>query len=131
MATGMWQETRDAVVGLFRRSGRERRAALEAQLDANAALVRAPRSRRRCGARCSPTGTWSLRRCCGTTRWPGRRRPPGRLRRHRPRPGRMSGPTQTNAAKDSATLNAVQYGTQYAYGPGHRAPAPEDGEQRG
>ncbi|MET7303179.1 hypothetical protein [Embleya sp. NPDC005575] len=40
MATDLWQGTRDAVLGLFGRVDRRRRDAVEAQLDANAALVR-------------------------------------------------------------------------------------------
>ncbi|UCM91260.1 hypothetical protein [Streptomyces marincola] len=39
MATDLWQSTREAVVGLFRRAGRGRRATVAAQLDNNAALV--------------------------------------------------------------------------------------------
>ena len=39
MATDLWQGTRDAVAGLFRRGGRRRRAAVVAQLENNAALV--------------------------------------------------------------------------------------------
>lgn len=40
MATDLWQGARDTVLGLFRRDERGHRAAIEAQLDGNAALVR-------------------------------------------------------------------------------------------
>lgn len=41
MATDLWQATRARALDLFRRSDRTRRAAVEAQLDGNEALVRA------------------------------------------------------------------------------------------
>ncbi|GAB2698600.1 hypothetical protein [Kitasatospora kifunensis] len=44
MATDLWQGTREAVVGLFRRADRGQRGAVEVRLDRNAALVRAAAS---------------------------------------------------------------------------------------
>ncbi|MFF7633567.1 hypothetical protein ACFZB9_10510 [Kitasatospora sp. NPDC008050] len=44
MATDLWQGTREAALGLFRRSERGQRCAFEDRLDRNAALVRAAAS---------------------------------------------------------------------------------------
>ncbi|MFE0099801.1 hypothetical protein [Streptomyces sp. NPDC059009] len=127
MATDMWQETRNAFVRLFRRSGRERRAALETQLDANAALVQGSETPE--DVQRALFAYWTLELAELLRHDPADREAVARLAASVDTgrgPGRAPAPTQTNAARDSATVNAVQYGTQYACGPAH--PASQDRE---
>ncbi|MFG2721833.1 hypothetical protein ACGFW5_26635 [Streptomyces sp. NPDC048416] len=121
MATDAWQETRNAVVALFHPSDRRRRAALEGRLDGNAALIRSatdPDDVRRtlCAywnlelaalLRSDPSGRAALARLAATVDG-GRGRGPG---------DRVL--EQTNTARESGTVIALQYGTQHAYGNQH------------
>ncbi|CAL9571502.1 hypothetical protein SUDANB145_04834 [Streptomyces sp. enrichment culture] len=111
MATDVWQETRNTVVGLFRRSGDGRGAAVEHRLDDDAALLRdagAPDDVRRI-----LSGYWSLELAA--------------LLRRDPSCGPLLAPLaaaagpgasvlrQTNTARDGAAVFAVQQGTQHAH----------------
>ncbi|MEU5362928.1 hypothetical protein ABZ354_05385 [Streptomyces sp. NPDC005925] len=114
MATDTWQETRGAMAGLFRRG---RRAALEAQLDGNAELVRdspSPDDVRRALLgywaqelaallRQDPAGRDELARLVASL---------GGLPADDPRAGVVR---QTNTARDSATVFAVQGGSQHIH----------------
>ncbi|MFF1682429.1 hypothetical protein ACFVYG_41095 [Streptomyces sp. NPDC058256] len=115
MATDAWQETRNAVVGLFRRG---RRAGVEDQLDGNAELVRdsaTPDDVRR-----ALLGYWTHELATLLHRDPSCRDPLARLA------DTVDGTlvdglrahvlVQTNTAQDSATLFAVQQGSQHVYG---------------
>jgi hypothetical protein len=120
MATDLWQETRSAVVALFRPADRRRRAALEAQLDGNAALVREaaePEEVRR-----ALLVYWSLELAALLRRDTAVSAALARLAAAAgPGPGGGArGPAlrQTNTARDRASVFAVQHGTQHAYGPG-------------
>ncbi|MEU3031881.1 hypothetical protein ACPCBC_33570 [Streptomyces incarnatus] len=119
MATDLWQETRGAVVALFR-PDRRRRAALESQLDGNATLVRqAPDPD---AARQALLSYWTLELTALLRRDPAVRAALERLAAAvADAPG--DGPRgrvlrQTNTAHDSGTVFAVQQGEQHAYGAG-------------
>ncbi|MFJ2826832.1 hypothetical protein ACIPC1_04375 [Streptomyces sp. NPDC087263] len=118
MATDVWQETRSAFVGLFHRSDRDRRAAVAAQLDGNAALVgesAAPDDVRR-----TLFDYWTMELAALLDRDPSCRDSLARLA------AAADGAlvdglrayvlVQTNTARDSATVFAVQRGTQHAHG---------------
>ncbi|MFF9345873.1 hypothetical protein [Streptomyces sp. NPDC014734] len=122
MATDVWQDTRNAVVGLFRRSGRGRRSALEAQLDANAALVRGAVDPE--GVRGTLLAYWALELAVLLRDDPAARGVVARLAAAADGGrgiGSAPAPTQTNTARDSATVNAVQYGIQHTWDPGRPA----------
>ncbi|WP_327315089.1 hypothetical protein [Streptomyces sp. NBC_01235] len=120
MATDMWLETRDTVVGLFRRAdrdgGHDHGAGLEGRLDGNAALVQdsaTPDDVRR-----ALFGYWTLELAALLRRDPSCGEPLARLAS-----GvdatllnglRANASGQTNTARDSGTVFAVQYGTQHA-----------------
>ncbi|MEU8968395.1 hypothetical protein AB0D11_03815 [Streptomyces monashensis] len=119
MATDMWQDTRTAVVGLFRRCGRARRAALETQLNANAALVRDSTDPDE--ARRTLFAYWTLELAAVLRDDPDGRAAVARLAASVDG-GRRPAFRQTNTARDAATVFAVQHGTQHAYGTSPRAP---------
>lgn len=111
MATDVWRDTRNTVVGLFHRSGDDRGAAVEHRLDDDAALLRdagAPDDVRR-----ALSGYWSLELAA--------------LLRRDPSCGPLlaglaatAGPgasvlRQTNTAQKGAAVFAVQQGTQHAH----------------
>ncbi|SDO42049.1 hypothetical protein SAMN04487981_110309 [Streptomyces sp. cf386] len=118
MATDAWLETRGAITGLFRRG---RRAALEAQLDGNAELVRdspSPDDVRR-----ALFGYWTQELAALLREDPSCRDPlvrlvdafdaaDGTLAEGR----RAHALRQTNTARDSATVFAVQHGSQHIHG---------------
>ncbi|MFE9415888.1 hypothetical protein ACFYMX_09600 [Streptomyces griseofuscus] len=117
MATDLWQETRGAVVALFR-PDRRRRAALESQLDGNAALVRqAPDPD---AARRALFSYWTLELTALLRRDPAVRAALERLAAAvEDAPGggtRGRVLRQTNTAHGSGTVFAVQQGDQHAYG---------------
>lgn len=131
MATDLWLGTRSAVLGLFRRSDRTRRAAVEAQLDGNAVLVReaaVPDDVRR-----ALFGFWTLELAALLRRDPDCREPLARLAdevgRALPDDRRQLVLEQTNTARDSGTVFAVQHGDQYAYGAGPAAGSPPVGRR--
>ncbi|MFF2850221.1 hypothetical protein ACFVT5_28360 [Streptomyces sp. NPDC058001] len=115
MATDAWQETRGAITGMFRRG---RRAALEAQLDGNAELVRdspSPDDVRR-----ALYGYWTQELAALLRREPSSRDLLARLvdsvggTLADGRQARFL--EQTNTARDSATVLAVQHGSQHVHG---------------
>ncbi|MFE2635079.1 hypothetical protein ACFXKF_09865 [Streptomyces scopuliridis] len=115
MATDLWQETRNTIVGLFRRSGRGRRAALATQLDTGAALVRDaadPDEVRR-----TLFAYWTLELVALLRDDPAVRDAVTRLAAASGT-GRELSFRQTITARDSAAVFVVQHGTQHAYGPG-------------
>ncbi|MEU1405602.1 hypothetical protein ABZ471_25125 [Streptomyces sp. NPDC005728] len=114
MATDLWQETRNTVVGLFRRSGRGRRAALATQLDANAALVRDAEDPDQ--VRRTLFAYWALELAALLRDDPAGRDAVARLAAA-VGSGREPSFRQTITARDSATVFAVQHGTQNAHGP--------------
>ncbi|MFI6008762.1 hypothetical protein ACIBAG_08005 [Streptomyces sp. NPDC051243] len=123
MATDAWQETRGAITGLFRRG---RRAALEAQLDGNAELVRD--SPHPDDVRRALLGYWTQELAALLREDPAGRDPLARLvdsfggtLADGARAGTL---TQTNTARDSATVFAVQHGSQHVHG--RQAPAAEN-----
>lgn len=134
MATDLWQGTRDATLGLFRRASRRQRATVEAQLDNNAALVRqsgAPDEVRR-----ALLGYWSAELDSLVRRDPESRARLARLAGQAPtapagdEPAaspRGGGLRQRNTAARGGTVFAVQGGDQPVYGWG----GPGDGERRG
>lgn len=129
MATDMWQGTRNAVVGLFHRSERDRRVAVEAQLDGNAALVR--ESEIPDDVRRALFGVWTLELAALLRRDPSCRESLARLAAdvngRLPDDRRAFVLEQTNTARDHGTVFAVQHGDQHAYGPGPAAPPPDAG----
>lgn len=121
MATDAWLETRGAITGLFRRG---RRAALEAQLDGNAELVRdspSPDDVRR-----ALFGYWTQELAALLRQNPSCRDPLIRLVDAIDAIGADGGTLadgrrgpvleQTNTARDSATVFAVQHGSQHIHG---------------
>ena len=120
MATDMWQETRNSVVGLFRRSGRDRRAALASRLDTGAALVRDAADQDEAWR--TLFAYWTLELAVLLRDDPAVRDAMTRLAAAGGS-GREPSFRQTITARDSATVFAVQHGTQHAHGPG----APGDG----
>lgn len=124
MATDLWQDTKGAVVGLFRRAGRSRRATVEAQLDNNAGLVRAavaPAEVQR-----ALLGLWTLELGSLLRQSPSCREPlaclvrdvRGSLPDDDRRAFVVEHLEQTNTARDSGTVFAVQSGDQPGYGRG-------------
>ncbi|MFC9932232.1 hypothetical protein [Streptomyces sp. NPDC127190] len=118
MATDLWQETRSAVVALFRPADRRRRAALEAQLDGNADLVRAAADPE--GVRRTLLAYWALELAARLRDDPAARAALARLTAAAadggPGGGTRGGALrQTNTARDSATVYAVQQGTQHTH----------------
>ncbi|MBL3666826.1 hypothetical protein JL475_12650 [Streptomyces sp. M2CJ-2] len=115
MATDAWQETRGAITGLFRRG---RRAALETQLDGNAELVRDSPSPD--DVRQALYGYWTQELAALLRQEPASRDPLARLVDSlcgTPTDGRPAGVLrQTNTARDSAVVYAVQHGTQHVHG---------------
>ncbi|MGW0145822.1 hypothetical protein ACWDVU_09470 [Streptomyces sp. NPDC003333] len=106
MATDTWQETRDAVAGLFRRG---RRAAVATQLDGGAELVRdapAPDETRR-----ALYGYWAQELAALLRQDPSCRAALVRLVGDAPAdgPGERSW-RQTNTARDRGAVYAVQHG---------------------
>lgn len=127
MSTELWQSVRGGVADLFRRSGRRRRREVATRLDGHAALVEsadAPDAARR-----GLTATWAAELESLLREDPTRRDPLARLieevrRALPPTAAPAAHLTQTNTARDSAILFAVQSGTQ----PVHMTPphAPHD-----
>ncbi|MFJ3725298.1 hypothetical protein ACIPYQ_22370 [Streptomyces sp. NPDC090045] len=124
MTTDLWQSTRDAVLGLFHRTDRGRRAEIEAQLDGNAALMRnaeVPEDVRR-----TLSHLWALELTELLRRDPSNVEPLARLADAvaAALPGSRRAPhcEQTNNARDSATLFAVQRGDLHVHRPGRDAP---------
>ncbi|MGW3267382.1 hypothetical protein [Streptomyces sp. NPDC001056] len=117
MATDLWQETRGAVVALFR-PDRRRRAALETQLDGNATLVREAADPE--AVRQALSAYWTLELTSLLRRDPAVRTALERLAAAvGPVPrGEARGRElrQTNTARDSGIVFAVQQGNQNAYG---------------
>ncbi len=116
LATDLWQGTRATVLRLFRRSGRRRRAAVRAQLDDNAALVRAAALPD--DVRQALFGLWSRELADLLRQHPAAREPLARPAAPAARP--PSGPRRlrkTNTARDSGTVYAVQRGDQSVHRP--------------
>ncbi|MCX4693662.1 hypothetical protein [Streptomyces sp. NBC_01408] len=116
MTTDLWQSTRDTVIGLFQRADRSRQTAIEAQLDGNAALVRdsaIPDDVRR-----TLFGLWVLELTELLRQDPSCREPLTRLADEADRAFPADRPLvsfgQTNAARDSGRVFAVQHGDLHA-----------------
>ncbi|MFF8815414.1 hypothetical protein [Streptomyces pactum] len=125
MATDLWQSTRDAVLGLFRRADRSRRAAIEAQLDGNAALVaeaETPEEVRR-----ALFGFWALELAALLRRDPSCREGLARLAAAAdgafPDARWAFAGRQTNTARDFGTVFAVQGGDLHTHPAGPGGPA--------
>ncbi|GAA2472015.1 hypothetical protein GCM10010406_04610 [Streptomyces thermolineatus] len=126
MATDLWQSTREAVLGLFRRGDPDRSASVEARLDTNASMVRGTASPD--DVRQALLGAWALELEALLRRAPSCRTSlarlvaevDGALRGGRGRPVLE----QTNTARDSGTVFAVQHGDLHAYGPDRAGPPP-------
>ncbi|BBB02031.1 hypothetical protein RVR_9727 [Actinacidiphila reveromycinica] len=126
MSTELWQSVRGRVADLFRRSGRRRRE-VATRLDSHAALVEsadAPDAVRR-----ALTATWAAELESLLRENPAHRDPLARLVEEvrsalLPTTAPTTHLTQTNTARDSSVLFAVQSGTQ----PVHMTPsaAPHD-----
>ncbi|WP_369205805.1 hypothetical protein [Streptomyces sp. PU-14G] len=117
MATDLWQNTRGAVLRLFHRDETpDRRAAIAAQLDSNAALVdeaAAPDDVRR-----ALLGVWTLELTALLQRDSSCRQDLARLAAEvgaaLPQERRTVLFEQTNDARDSGTVIAVQHGDLHA-----------------
>ncbi|AEM82615.1 hypothetical protein [Streptomyces violaceusniger] len=112
MATDLWQRTKDAVLGLFRRDDPDRSVAVGARLEENAALMRAtvvPDDVRQ-----SLSGIWALELAELLRREPTCRAPLARLTAEVD--SALAGGSgtlaleQNNTARDSGTVFAVQHG---------------------
>ncbi|RCG26024.1 hypothetical protein DTL70_08080 [Streptomyces diacarni] len=117
MATDLWQNTRGAVLRLFHRDEtHDRRAAIATQLDRNAALVdeaTAPDDVRR-----TLLGLWTLELTALLERSPSCRQDLASLAAEvgaaLPQERRTVLFAQTNDARDSGTIIAVQHGDLHA-----------------
>ncbi|QKW10092.1 hypothetical protein HUT18_30405 [Streptomyces sp. NA04227] len=131
MATDLWQETRESVTALFRRSEHRRTAEIETQLDDNAALVReasAPDEVRR-----ALFAYWTLELAALLRHDPSCREPLHQLASARTpeQAPWASSFRQTVNAHGSGTVFAVQHGTQHAYGAPAAAAADRAGQPPG
>jgi hypothetical protein len=122
MATDAWQATRSGVARLFGRGGSARQAAVEAQLDGNAALVaQAPNPDE---VRASLVPVWRLQLEALLREYPDvveeLRVLVGQVRESLP--AAQQAWVQTNIARDQATQNIVQHGTLHVH-PSERSPS--------
>ncbi|WP_329166124.1 hypothetical protein OG709_12795 [Streptomyces sp. NBC_01267] len=139
MATDVWQGTRSAVLALFQRTDRTgradraRRAAIEAQLDGNAALVQRAVLPDADEIRRSLFGFWALELAALLRRDPSCREALARLAAEvaaaLPDDRRTFTFEQTNIVHGSGSVFAVQHGDQHAYGTAPAEPS-RDAEQR-
>ncbi|MFF2810456.1 hypothetical protein ACFVT2_25460 [Streptomyces sp. NPDC058000] len=124
MATDLWQGTRDAVLRLFHRADRNRRPAIEAQLDGNAALVR--EAALPDDVRQALFGYWVLELAALLRRDPSCREPLAHLAAEvgaaLPDARPASVRAQTNTAHDSGNVFAVQGGNLHVHKPAPSAP---------
>lgn len=119
MATDAWQATRSGVAGLFGRGGADRQAAIEAQLDGNAALVAQAGDPDE--VRASLVAVWRLQLEALLREHPDvveeLRALVAQVRAALPAPQQTW--VQTNIARDQATQNIVQHGTLHVHHGGH------------
>jgi hypothetical protein len=119
MATDAWQATRSGVVRLFGRGGADRQAAIEAQLDGNAALVAQAGDPDE--VRASLVPVWRLQLEALLREHPDvveeLRALVAQVREALPVPQQTW--VQTNIARDQATQNIVQHGTLHVHPSGH------------
>jgi hypothetical protein len=115
MATDTWSAARDRAANLFRRSGCDRTAEIEAQLDVTAGLVVRARDAER--ARAALTGFWQLELEEFLSCHPDAADELGTLiaQVHAELPTAQRQRVQHNTARDHGLLNAVQHGTQHNY----------------
>jgi hypothetical protein len=115
MATDAWQATRSGVARLFGRGGSARQAAIEAQLDGNAALVAQARDTEE--VRASLVPVWRLQLEALLAEHPDvveeLRALVAQVREALPAPQQSW--VQTNIARDQATQNIVQRGTLHVH----------------
>jgi hypothetical protein len=115
MATDAWQATRSGVARLFGRGGSARQAAIEAQLDGNAALVAQARDPEE--VRASLVPVWRLQLEALLGEHPDvveeLRALVAQVREALPAPQQSW--VQTNIARDQASQNIVQHGTLHVY----------------
>ncbi len=125
MATDAWQATRSGVARLFGRDGSARRAAIEAQLDGNAALVAQAEDPDE--VRASLVPVWRLQLEALLREYPDvveeLRVLVGQARESLP--ASQQAWVQTNIAHDRATQNIVQHGTLHVH-PGEQSPTGGD-----
>jgi hypothetical protein len=127
MATDTWSTAREGIAKLFRRRSPDRQAAIEAQLDANAALVVQAQDTER--ARGALTGLWQLELEGFLTRHPDAADELGTLvaQIQAALPTAQQQWVQHNTARDHSLLNAVQHGTQHNYYMDSPVSRPEEG----
>ena len=124
MATDAWQTTRAGVARLFGRGGPDRQAAIETQLDSNAALVAQAEDPSEIDEiRQSLAGMWRLELAALLRRHPEAE---DELRAlvaqiHDALPAPQQTWVQTNIACDQATQNIVQHGNLHVH-PGDTGP---------
>jgi hypothetical protein len=118
MATDAWQATRSGVAGLFGRGGSAQQAAVEAQLDGNAALVAQAEDPEEVRRSLAPVWRLQLEALLGQH--------PGVEEELRALvaqvclalPAAQQSWVQTNIARDRATQNIVQHGTLHVHSGG-------------
>jgi tetratricopeptide (TPR) repeat protein len=125
MATDAWQATRSEVAQLFGRGGLARQAAIEAQLDGNAALVAQARDPDE--VRQSLVGVWRLQLEALLGEHPDAVEELSALvaKVREALPAAQQTWVQTNIARDQATQNIVQHGTLHVH-PGGDGPTGDD-----
>jgi hypothetical protein len=115
MATDAWQATRSGVARLFGRGGPDRQAAIEAQLEGNAALVAQAQDPDQVRQSLAPV--WRLELEALLRRYPEveaeLRVLVKQVREALPAPQQTW--VQTNIARDQATQNIVQHGTLHVH----------------
>lgn len=115
MATDAWQATRSGVAGLFGRGGPARQAAVEAQLDGNAALVAQAEDPEEVRRHLAPV--WRLQLEALLCQYPGVEEELRALvaQVRLALPAAQQSWVQTNIARDRATQNIVQHGTLHVH----------------
>lgn len=122
MATDAWQATRLGMARLFGRGGSAQQAAIEAQLDGNAALVAQARDPDE--VRASLVPVWRLQLEALLREYPDVVEELGVLvgQVRESLPASQQAWVQTNIARDQGTQNIVQHGTLNVH-PGEQRPA--------